>query len=115
MVRFASAVLIAALAAGPALAADGAALFNAQCKICHQAKSSPLGPTLTGVYGRKMGALADFTYSPGLKAKAAPWTDANLDSWLKSPGVFSPGAKMVINVPQAENRAALIAYLKTLK
>ena len=115
MVRFASAVLIAALAATPALAADGAQLFATTCKICHQAASSPLAPSLNGVAGRKMGSLKDFTYSPGLKAKGGVWTDANLDTWLKGPGAMVPGAKMVINVPDAANRTAIIGYLHTLK
>ena len=120
MVRFASAVLIAALATatvgtGPALAADGAQLFATTCKICHQGASSPLAPSLNGVAGRKMGSLTDFTYSAGLKAKGGVWTDANLDTWLKGPGAMVPGAKMVINVPDAANRAAIIAYLHTLK
>ena len=116
MSRLAYAALIAGLIATPALAApDGATLFGQQCKICHQAKSSPLAPSLIGVYGRKMGSLPDFNYSPGVKAKGGVWNDANLDKWLSGPSAFIPGAKMVINVPAAENRAAVIGYLKTLK
>ena len=116
MVRFASAVLIAAtLGSSPALAADGAQLFAQQCKICHQGSSSPLAPSLAGIAGKDKGSRTDFTYSAGLKAKAGTWTDADLDQWLKSPGAFVPGTKMVVAVPDAANRAALIAYLHTLK
>ena len=115
MVRFASAVLIAALAASPALAADGAQLFAMQCKICHQGASSPLAPNLAGVAGKDKASRTDFTYSPALKAKAGVWTDADLDKWLTSPGAFVPGTKMVVAVPDPANRAALIAYLHTLK
>jgi cytochrome c len=115
MVRFASAVMIAALAASPALAADGAQLFAQQCKICHQGPSTPLAPSLAGVAGKDKASRTDFTYSAALKAKAGPWTDADLDKWLTSPGAFVPGTKMVVAVPDPANRAALIAYLKTLK
>src|SRR3954463_2458349 len=120
MVRFASAVLIAAVAAGtlassPALAADGAQLFQQQCKICHQGPSTPLAPSLAGVAGKDKASRTDFTYSNALKAKAGTWTDADLDKWLTSPGAFVPGTKMVVAVPDAGNRAALIAYLHTLK
>lgn len=115
MIRFASAVLIAALAASPALAADGVQLFQQQCKICHQGPSTPLAPSLAGVAGKGKASRTDFNYSPALKAKAGTWTDADLDQWLKSPGAFVPGTKMVVAVPDAANRAALIAYLHTLQ
>ena len=106
---------VAAFVASPALAADGAQLYAMQCKLCHQAASSPLAPSLAGVAGGKIAGRADFNYSPGLKAKGGTWTDANLNAWLTSPAAFSPGAKMVVNVPSAESRAAIIGYLKTLK
>lgn len=111
-------VLAAEGAAAPALAADGAAVFNAQCKSCHSltGKSGPSGPTLKGAAGRKVAGAADFPgYSPALKKKGGTWTDASLDAFLTNPAGFAPGGKMFVRVPQAENRAALIAYLKTQK
>ena len=107
------AVVIAALA-GPA-AADGAKTFQLQCMTCHQAKSSPMGPGLAGVAGRKIASLTDFTYSPALKAKVGTWTDAQLDSYLSGPATFAPGSRMPVSLPAAADRAAVIAYLKTLK
>ena len=35
----------------PAAAAEGERLFNLQCKSCHGAKSTPMGPALGGVFG----------------------------------------------------------------
>jgi cytochrome c len=115
MVRFASAVLIAALAATPALAADGAQLFASTCKICHQGPSTPLAPSLAGVAGKARASRTDFQYSAALKAKGGVWTDADLDKWLTKPSAFVPGTKMVVSVPDPANRAAIIAYLHTLK
>jgi cytochrome c len=112
MFRVAAIAALMSLAAGPALAADGAQLFSMQCKICHA--GSPMGPSLVGVAGGKIGE-GSFAFSPGLKAKEGTWTDANLDAFLKAPAVFAPGTKMLISVPNDENRAAIIAYLKTLK
>ena len=109
VVAFAS---LLSLAAAPAMAADGAQLFNMQCKMCHA--GSPMGPSLNGVAGGKIGE-GSFAFSPALKAKEGTWTDENLDAFLKAPGQFAPGTKMLISVPSDENRAALIAYLKTLK
>jgi cytochrome c len=112
MVRFALAAALC-LAATPALAADGAQLFNMQCKMCHG--GSAMGPNLTGVAGAHIAARPDFTYSPALKAKDATWTDENLDAFLKGPSLFAPGTKMMISVPSDENRTAIVGYLKTLK
>ena len=112
MFRTIAAALTLSLAAAPALAADGAQLFNMQCKMCHN--GSPMGPSLAGVAGGKI-AAKEFAYSPGLKAKGGTWTDANLDAFLKAPAQFAPGTKMLIGVPSDESRAAIIGYLKTLK
>ena len=110
---FAAFVAVATLA-GPA-AADGAKTFQLQCMTCHQAKSSPMGPSLAGVAGRKIASLTDFTYSPALKAKTGTWTDAQLDSFLSGPAAFAPGTKMPVSLSAAADRTAVIAYLKTLK
>lgn len=114
-------ILAAALAvsafAAPALAQDGAALFNAQCKSCHTltGTSSPAGPTLKGVSGRKAASAPGYAYSPGLKTKGGAWTDANLDAYLAAPATYAPGTKMFNRVANPQARAAIIAYLKTQK
>lgn len=108
--------LSVALTGAPALAADGAKVFQFQCKTCHQAKSTPMAPSLAGVAGRKIASLTDFKYSAGLTAKAAmSWTDANLDAYLAAPARFAPGTRMPSGVAVPADRAAVIAYLKGLK
>ena len=104
------------LTGSPALAADGAKTFQLQCKTCHGAKSTPMGPSLAGVAGRKIASLADFKYSAGLTAKSgATWTDANLDAYLAAPAKFAPGTKMMTGVANPADRAAVVAYVKALK
>jgi len=112
MFRTAACALALLLTAAPALAADGQQLFNMQCKMCHA--GGPMGPSLAGVAGAKI-ASKEFAYSPALKAKGGTWTDENLDAYLKAPAAFAPGTRMLISVPSDEGRAAIIAYLKTLK
>ena len=112
MFRVVATAALLSLAAAPAFAADGAQLFNMQCKMCHA--GGPMGPSLVGAAGGKI-AAKEFAYSPALKAKGGTWTDENLDAFLAAPAKFAPGTKMMISVPSAENRAAVIAYLKTLK
>lgn len=113
MVRFVLAAAALGLAATPALAADGAALFNIQCKMCHG--GSVMGPSLAGVAGGKIAARSDFNYSPALKAKEGTWTEDNLEAFLKSPSGFAPGTRMMVSVPSEESREAIVEYLKTLK
>lgn len=113
MYRAAAFAALLSLSAAPALAADGAQLFNLQCKMCHG--GSVMGPTLNGVAGGAIATKPGFAYSPALKAKGGTWTDAALDAYLKAPAQFAPGTKMLISVPADDNRAAIIGYLKTLK
>lgn len=108
-------VFAASLAAPPAFAADGAKLFALQCKSCHGAKSSPMGPALDGVVGAKIAARGDYKYSAALKAKGGTWTTANLDAYLAKPTGFAPGGRMNTAVTVEANRTAIIAYLETLK
>ena len=113
MTRVAAFAALLSLSAAPALAADGAQLFNLQCKMCHG--GSVMGPTLNGVAGGPIAAKPGFAYSPALKNKGGTWTDANLDAFLKAPAQFAPGTKMLIGVPADDSRTAIIGYLKTLK
>lgn len=118
MIRIAAATLVAAVLASPAFAQtapDGEKLFNQRCRVCHQAATTPMGPALKGVAGRKMASDATFKYSTALTAKGGAWTDANLDTWLSGPAKFVPGTRMMVSVPQPADRAAIIAHIKTLK
>ena len=111
-----SAAVALSLSAAPALAQpDGKQLFDLQCKLCHDDET--LGPSLTGIEGRKIGSTS-FEYSEAMKAKGeagATWTDAELDAFLKAPTTHTPGSKMMMSVADDAGRAAIIAYLKTLK
>ncbi|WP_332773212.1 c-type cytochrome [Phenylobacterium sp.] len=113
--RMFAGALAALLVAGPALAADGAKTFQLQCKSCHGAKSTLMGPSLAGVAGRKIASLSDFKYSAALTAKGGTWTDAALDAYVAAPSKFAPGTRMMVGVANPADRAAVVSYLKTLK
>ena len=51
--------IAAMVLAAPSLAADGAQLFNMQCKMCHG--GSPMGPSLAGIAGGPIAAKS-FAY-----------------------------------------------------
>lgn len=94
------------------------ALFAQRCQMCHSvdpAKKVGIGPNLSGVAGRKAGTLPGFNYSSALKASNIVWTPANLDKYLASPFKMVPGTRMVISVPDAKQRADLVAWLAKQK
>jgi cytochrome c len=99
-------------------AAEGAAIFKQQCQMCHvntKGAKPAIAPNVFGVSGRKAGS-SDFTsYSPALKASGVVWNAANLDRFLAAPGKMVPGTRMVIAIPDAKRRAAVVAYLQGLK
>ncbi len=98
---------------GPLPTGDPAAgenLFYDRCAICHVATGGGQGPSLDGLYGRKAGSVAGFSYSEALKASGLTWTGPALDRFLTNPGSAVPGTAMPIQVPDAKQRADLISY-----
>ena len=110
---------------GPALAegdaTKGKAAF-AKCGICHQVgpgAKTLVGPELNGIVGRKAASVADYPYSAGMKKLGADgwvWTEENIDKWITDPKAQIPDSPMALafaGVPDAGERADIIAYLKT--
>jgi cytochrome c len=98
--------------AGDGDAERGKAVFEKRCTGCHAIDVDREGPRLAGVYGRKAGAVAGFTYSTGLKNLGVTWNDATLEEWLSDPDLMVPDNNMSFSVPKAEERRDLIAFLK---
>jgi cytochrome c len=93
-------------------AVRGNAVFEKRCIGCHALEADREGPRLAGVYGRKAGGVAGFTYSAGLKNLGATWNIATLEKWLSDPDLMVPDNNMSFSVPKAEERRDLIAFLK---
>jgi cytochrome c len=109
---FASALSAPAYSAGDP--ANGKTLYQARCTACHSADYNGAGPAHRGVFGRPAGTVSGFAYSPALKASGLVWSETSLDRWLAEPEKLVPGQRMGVNVPEAQARADLIAYLKQL-
>lgn len=97
--------------------AKGQELFK-KCAMCHSTeKGGPnkVGPNQWGVVGGHFGHKDDFSYSDAIKSKSTEkWDYENLNAFLANPKKFLPGTKMAfIGVPKAQDRANLIAYLRT--
>ena len=101
----------------PRLVARGKRLY-VFCQAGHateEVKGSKIGPNLAGIFERRAAILEDTLYSDALKAEDFVWNEENLDTWLLRPATLVPGTSMAfVGLPREENRAAIIAYLKTL-
>jgi len=112
----ASVVLLASATASAQDAAAGKAVFT-QCAACHTVDAeNGAGPSLKGIVGRKVGSYAGFRYSRAMKAVDYAWDSAKLDAYLADPQKAIPGNVMPFSgLPDAKQRADVIAYLQTLK
>jgi cytochrome c len=90
----------------------GKDLFAKRCGGCHALDRDKEGPRLGGVYGRAAAALASFAYSEALKKSKIEWNDGTLEQWLADPDQLVPGNDMTFHVEKADERNAIIAYLK---
>lgn len=97
-------------------AAAGKQVF-AQCAACHSINgTNGIGPSLKGVVGRKAGTFPGFRYSRAMKNAGISWTVQNLSAYIANPQGVVPGNLMPFSgLPQAKERAELVAYLETLK
>jgi cytochrome c len=114
-----SAVALAFLSvlSATATAADaqrGQRLWEGRCTGCHSLDEDRIGPRHRGVFGRKAGSAPEFTYSQAVKNAGFTWDEVKLDAWLSNPQALLPGQRMNFRVAKADDRADIIAYLKSL-
>jgi cytochrome c len=99
----------------------GAAVFK-KCQACHSGeKGGPnkVGPDLWDLIDRPVAEHGGFAYSAGMKdfskGGAEKWTYDNINHFLLSPKKFVKGTAMgFAGLPKDEDRANVIAYLRTL-
>ena len=89
-----------------------------KCKSCHtvaKGGKNTVGPNLWDVVGKAKASTAGFAYSGVFKEMGGDWTYADLDAFLLSPKGYVKGTKMSFaGLKKAGNRAAVIAYLRSL-
>lgn len=117
-------LLSLSMAISPAIAhaasTNGAQLFAANCAMCHSVSpdvQALAGPGLFNVLGRRIAGVPGHAYSAALAAagrNGTKWTAQELDRFLRDPGSYAPGTTMPVNVADAGDRQALVAYLATL-
>jgi cytochrome c len=100
-------------------AVKGQDIFKQRCGICHSTDTTggpSLGPNLRGVVGRKAGSAKDFqSYTPALIGSKLTLDLKTLDGFLIAPMTKVPGTTMPMSLPDATERADVIAFLAALK
>ena len=94
----------------------GAEVFRA-CIACHTLRADEgvrAGPTLAGIFGRRIATLAGYNFSDALKQLDIVWTPETVAKLFEvGPMAYTPGTKMPEQrIGSAEDRAALVQFLE---
>ncbi len=93
----------------------GAEVFRA-CVACHtlsDKEGQRAGPTLAGLYGRRIASLPDYRFSDALKTMDIVWTPETVAKLFEvGPNSYTPGTKMPEQrIGSAEDRRALTDFI----
>lgn len=94
----------------------GAEVFRA-CAACHTltpADGNRAGPTLHGIFGRRIATAAGYAFSPALKGMDIVWTKETVARLFEvGPNAYTPGTKMPEQkIGSAADRQALVDWLE---
>lgn len=93
----------------------GAEVYRA-CVACHTLKADEgprAGPTLEGIFGRRIATLAGYDFSAALKKMSIVWTAETVSKLFEvGPAAYTPGTKMPEQRVGAKDRKALVEFLK---
>jgi cytochrome c len=97
--------------------ARGKRVFR-HCVHCHTVSRRGrhrIGPNLFGLFGRRAGTVPGFEFSKAWRNANFVWTEKTLDTYLRDPRRTIPNNQMQFDgLSRAEDRAALISYLKVI-
>jgi cytochrome c len=110
---------LAGAAADPlsAFAGDPGAEVFRSCVACHTLRAGDgprAGPTLAGVFGRRIATLPGYDFSDALRRLDIVWTPETVARLFElGPIAYTPGTKMPEQrIGAAEDRAALVRFLQ---
>jgi cytochrome c len=94
----------------------GAEVFRG-CVACHTLspdEGNRAGPTLAGIFGRRIATLSGYNFSPALKNLSIVWTPETVAKLFEiGPAAYTPGTKMPEQtIGSREDREALVKFLE---
>jgi len=94
----------------------GADIFRA-CVACHTLgaeQANRAGPTLAGIFGRRIATLPGYNFSEALKRLDIVWTPETVSRLFEiGPSAYTPGTKMPEQrIGSEQDRAALVHFLE---
>ena len=91
----------------------GKELFERHCGGCHaMTRTNMAGPYLTGVIGREIGSVENYSYSEALSKAKGVWTEKRLMSFLSKPQDNFAGTTMThVDLPKQDYKQ-IVKYLK---
>lgn len=94
----------------------GAEVFRA-CAACHTLSpddGNRAGPTLHGIFGRRIASAPGYAFSPALKEMDIVWTPETVSELFEiGPTLYTPGTKMPEQkITSPDDRAALMEFLQ---
>jgi cytochrome c len=94
----------------------GADVFRA-CVACHTLgadQANRAGPTLAGLFGRRIATLPGYDFSEALKRLDIVWTPETISRLFEiGPSAYTPGTKMPEQrIGSEQDRAALVQFLE---
>jgi cytochrome c len=94
----------------------GAEVFRA-CVACHTlgaGQGNRAGPTLAGIFGRRIATAPDYNFSEALKRLDIVWTPETISQLFEiGPAAYTPGTKMPEQrISSEQDRAALVQFLE---
>jgi cytochrome c len=114
IVAVSSVFVVCVMASSAPDAVRGKETFEKRCGGCHGLDKTKEGPLLRKIFGHRSASTAGFPYSDALKSSHLTWDEQTLDKWLEDPEKVIPNNDMATRVPDATDRANIIAYLKSL-
>jgi cytochrome c len=94
----------------------GAEVYRA-CVACHTLRpdeGNRAGPTLHGIFGRRIASIPGYNFSEALKRLDIVWSPETVSKLFEiGPAEYTPGTKMPEQkIGSAQDRAALVEFLK---
>lgn len=109
-------ILVLSIGSARAQSIEAGRKSFAKCQVCHQLGDGArnlVGPHLNNLFGRRMGVVANYVYSPALARGDRVWDEENFTIYIRDPRRDTPGTKMAfLGISDAQEIKDLIAFLK---